>query len=597
MAAGEGCSSAKPDDGTVGSDVLGLLHDWCDAILGLQLDMPDRPELDGGILCPACQIVHGRCQETLYPLLALARRTGDARYVRSAECLFTWGETLLCDDGGLYNDSQSDWRGITVFNAIALHDALSRHGDLLGAPTCEAMRRRLAAMGEWLLRSIVPDAPAYGINYFAAGACAMALLGDFLGRDEFRSHARTLAAHVRRHFSPGLLLFGESSPSPTDARTPKGCVAVDVGGYNVEESLPCLLRYAEATGDAETLDLVRHSFRAHLDWMLPDGSWDNSVGTRNYKWTYWGGRTSDGCQEALFRLGRNNPIFAEAALRNLELYRSCTAGGLLHGGPHYHRHGEPPCVHHTFCHARVLAGALDAGLPAFERTALPSDAPPSLVRIPEMDTLRLAAGDWRADVTAYDFDYMRGGHASGGTLSLLWHRRCGPVVAVGAVDYSLKEPTNQQLSRRFTEHRSICPRIEVVRDGRRWAQHYDFAASLTGEALPDGSVRAHADAWLCDATRERLPCGGPCTLDYTLDVEGLRIAGAIPAAIADETRYILPIIANEVQVVVEIGAADGDPARIFNLCPGFEAREFVIRPDATGRFAVIISADQRHPNL
>ena len=93
--------------------------------------------------------------------------------------------------------------------------------------------------------------------------------------------------------------------------------------------------------------------------MLPDGGWDNSIGTRNFKWTYWGGRTSDGCQAALNHLGKDDVAFAESALRNLELYKACTHQGLLMGGPHYARHGEEPCIHHTFCHAKVLAEALD----------------------------------------------------------------------------------------------------------------------------------------------------------------------------------------------------------------------------------------------
>ena len=567
------------------SEVLSLLRDWCDGLLRLQLDVPGRSTLDGAILCPACQVVHGRCHDAVYPLLALARRTGETRYLRAAERLFDWGASLLCDDGGLYNDAQSNWRGITVFNAIALHDTLTRHGDLLGDETREAMRRRLAAEAEWLHRNLVPGM-ACNVNYFAANACAMALLGEFFGRDDYRALARSLAAHVRRHINPGFLLFGEGSP--TDARTPKGCVAVDVGGYNVEESLPLLLRYAEVASDAEMFDLVRRSFRTHLDWMLPDGAWDNSPGTRNVKWTYWGSRTSDGCQEALFRLGREDPVFAEAAWRNLQLYRRCTADGLLHGGPDYRRHGEPPCVHHTFCHAKALAGALDAGLAGFERTPLPSDLPPALVHIPEMDTWRLAAEDWRADVTAYDFDYMRGGHASGGALSLLWHRRCGPVVAVGAVDYSLKEAHNQQQSRNVAQHRSLCPRIEVIRDGCRWGQHYDYGATLRAEVASGGGVRAHADVWLCDADHVRLPDGGPCTLDYELDADGLRITGSVPVALAAEAQYVLPIIADAAKVMVEIGATEGDPERIFNLCPGFEARDFRIRPAPDGHFAIRI---------
>ena len=37
--------------------------------------------------------------------------------------------------------------------------------------------------------------------------------------------------------------------------------------------------------------------------------------------------------------------------------------GLLYGGPHLHINGDPPCVHHTFTHAKSLATVLDAGGP------------------------------------------------------------------------------------------------------------------------------------------------------------------------------------------------------------------------------------------
>ena len=46
------------------------------------------------------------------------------------------------------------------------------------------------------------------------------------------------------------------------------------------------------------------SMRTHMEFMLPDGGWDNSWGTRNYKWTWWGSRTSDGCQPAYPGLSR-----------------------------------------------------------------------------------------------------------------------------------------------------------------------------------------------------------------------------------------------------------------------------------------------------
>ena len=76
-------------------------------------------------------VIHGRCQELVYPLLCLADETGDTCYVKAAKELFRWGENLLCDDGSMYNDGQSSWNGITVFSAISLYEGLTRHGALL----------------------------------------------------------------------------------------------------------------------------------------------------------------------------------------------------------------------------------------------------------------------------------------------------------------------------------------------------------------------------------------------------------------------------------------------------------------------------------
>lgn len=67
-------------------------------------------------------------------------------------------------------------------------------------------------------------------------------------------------------------------------------------GYNVEETIPSLVGYALITGDKEALDIMEKTMKVQIEFMLPDGAWDNSWGTRNFKWTYWGSRTSDGCQ-------------------------------------------------------------------------------------------------------------------------------------------------------------------------------------------------------------------------------------------------------------------------------------------------------------
>ena len=358
-----------------------LLRDWCDALCALQIDLPDDA-LRGGILCPACKTIHGRCHESVYPLLYTAKRTGDPKYLTAAKKLFAWGETVRFADGSMRNDAKSDWKGVTVFAAIALHDALFFHGDLLDAPERAQWRTRLAGMGEWLYQNITVGAAAY-INYYAANACAMALLGRFFDRAGYTTAARTLADYCLAHESENGLLYGEGRPH--DARTAKGCLAIDLG-YNAEESLPSLVRYAETVGDAAALGQCRKLYRAQLEWMLPDGAWDDSMGTRSFKWTYWGSRTADGCQDALLRLGRDDPVFAEAAWRNFELLKRCTHGGLLAGGPDYAAVGEPVCVHHTFCHAKALVGALDAGV--YDAVLPPAPEPVKATSTSATSTLR-----------------------------------------------------------------------------------------------------------------------------------------------------------------------------------------------------------------
>ncbi len=574
-----------------------LLTQWCDALVRLQITEPDNETLDGAIRCPACGGVHGRCHEAVYPLLCAAHHTGNSAYLTAAKRLFRWSRNMRCSDGGCRNDFQSDWKGVTVFAAIALHDALFYHGDLLSAAEKAAWEARLAEMGDWLLRHLAGQTPAY-LNYYAANACAMALLGTYFSNDDYKALAGRLAAYCLRHASENDLLFGEGRPN--DVRSPKGCRAIDVGGYNAEETLPCLSRYAEAAGDRTALDRCRELWRAQLLWMLPDGAWDNSTGTRSFKWTYWGSRTADGCQAALFALGREDPVFAEAAWRNFELYRRCTQNGLLTGGPDYAKRGEPPCVHHTFCHAKVLAAALDAGIPAFARVLLPSDRPASIRYYPELDVYRLACGKWRMDVSGYDCSIRGAAHASGGSISLLWHKTAGPLLAAGAIDETPKEPHNQQRSVQPETHRSLCPRLEATVDGNDYAQHFCPTAVLTCTGTAE-RPSLQAETAFCGRNGQPLP-GGGCTLDYRLTEDALTVDGRVPAALSDRVCLILPLIGNGASVEVLQGRLLAAPPTVFNLSPGFLAREYRIAPTPAGQLRVRITvsdfdASRRSPAL
>ena len=107
------------------------------------------------------------------------------------------------------------------------------------------------------------------------------------------------------------------------ALTPRRCRPIDIG-YNVEESIPSLIKYAAGVrDDRPALDKLTEVLRRQLAFMLPDGAWDNSFGSRNNKWTYYGSphlRRLPGrlCAPRRPRPGR----FAEAALRNTLLMQS-----------------------------------------------------------------------------------------------------------------------------------------------------------------------------------------------------------------------------------------------------------------------------------
>ena len=113
-----------------------LLKEWCEAMLRLQIRNTDNPRLDGGLLCPACGKIHGRCFEAMYPFLCMAALERDEKWVKAAERLFIWAEnTVSQEDGSFLNDIDSGWKGTTVFNVIQLADCLLFHEALLSDET------------------------------------------------------------------------------------------------------------------------------------------------------------------------------------------------------------------------------------------------------------------------------------------------------------------------------------------------------------------------------------------------------------------------------------------------------------------------------
>ncbi len=559
-------------------------------------------ECVGALVCPGCGIIHGRCGDAVYPLLRVARTTGDAKYVRAAVAVHEWSERNVSRaDGSWVNDvTLSSWQGITVFHSIALAEALHHHGELLDAATRAKWMARLARAVKFLDGFISIDTG--NINYPVTASYCFALCGQVLGEAKYTERGRGLAHQALEHFTPNGFLAGEGHP--LNAVTAKGCRAVDLG-YNVEESLPALAMYSVLTGDAVVMEQTVKALRTHAEFMLPDGAWDNSWGTRNYKWSWWGSRTSDGCHPAYVLLADHDAKFREVARRNLELMAACTHDGLLYGGPDYLAAGYSPCIHHTFTHAKALATVLDRGgaqLGVVERVTLPREDAQGLKTFPEIGTRLAAVGDWRATVTENDFEYVEqvqagggqgGGHATGGALTMLYHRVLGPILTASMTEYKLVEISNQQAFR-DGPHMTLTPRIELVTgEGANvtYTSLSDLKAVVTATEA-GGEVRFEARGRLLTASGKPVAVGEVrYWLKYNLGASGVEIVARVDGAgVGAPVRFILPVISRSDEAVVRADAGTVRIAKVkgslvvktdaafealptertFNLVPGFE---------------------------
>lgn len=573
-----------------------LLKEWCDGMLKMQIYRPQDMALHGALSCPSCSIIHGRCMDAVYPFFHMAHRTGQHKYLDAGIDVFEWSSNVTMPDGSwtVIADPKS-WKGITVFGAIALAETLKYHGDLLDKSRRERWLARLRQAGDFLYE-FFSDIDRSNINYGCTTVYAMHLLGTFLDEPKYVRHSQKLAGQFEKFLTkPNMLIFGEGKP--LDGRSVKGLLPVDLG-YNVEESLNGVAMYALAVKDQKLIDLVARSMASHLEFMLPDGGWDNSWGTRQFKWTYWGSRTSDGCQPGYALMRHKNPAFATAAYQNALLLKQCTHNGLLYGGPHYVSHGVKPCIHHTFTHAKALATVLDhegADFKMDNSAILPRMKAKGVKDFPELDTSLASIGPWRATVTAYDRMYAKNMfHPTGGTMSVLWHEKFGSVISSSMAKYVMKEKYNMQPDPNNRDD-PLTLRIEAFKDGIWYTNLFDKKAQISHIAT-NREVTFKVKTQLVSEDGKS-PEQGPidCQLSYHLNNNAVIIRLKISPTPPEKLKIslVVPVISASGEKVdkisknrIEIQKAKGKIAvesnrplsvqntgrdRIFNMVPGFEA--------------------------
>ncbi|MBQ3864481.1 MAG: hypothetical protein II781_01435 [Clostridia bacterium] len=439
--------------------VYSLLKTWCDRYLSLQIRAPFDRDFRGAVLCPACGILHGRSSDMVYPLVYLWTVTGEDAYLQGAVDAVDWAERkMIMPATGLYrNDFASDWWGISAFAYLALADALRVGISRLPAAVADRWKTILRRLAAGIYTEFADPSFRPNVNYLFGGAAVMARASVLEKRDDYRLRALEWAEKALTYETEDGMIYGEGYHAEK-RKSPRGFVPVDLG-YNAEESIPLLFSAANDLDDARLRKAAVRMTDALLPFILPDGGLDNSWGARSEKWTYYGSRTSDGIQAALLQ-EPDNPVWREAAARNSALYEAYTLDGLLAGGAMHDDAGEPVCIHHTFTHAKVLAHMCESGLSFASGLArLPSDDFSGTAAYPSCGVYLAGSGDFRASLYASDYTADPRIQPLGGSLTLLWHRKTGPVLAATPNEYFPKEPQNMQLLRYGESVRCMTPRI------------------------------------------------------------------------------------------------------------------------------------------
>ncbi|MBQ9921419.1 MAG: hypothetical protein IJO52_04470 [Clostridia bacterium] len=460
-----------------------LLKNWCDTLLTYKVET-SSPYTDGALLCPACHVLHGRVADLCFPLTLLWAKTEKDEYLDSADKLINWSEYNLINHEGLwYNDITSRWYGTSIFSALSIGEAILNFSDKLPSTLKEKWLGIFLRMTDTVATLEVRDAFLLTVtNYYCGAATLLAMAWKITGDEKYYEKSKFWISNILSRFDNEGLLFGEG----TIEAASDGSHTIDMG-YNLEESLPVLIRYSSLTG--EYSEFFREKLKAHLDFLLPDGGIDNSWGTRHNKWTYWGSRTSDGITEGL-ALVLDDPMFADACERVITLYENCTHNGLL-AMPMAHESGEPTCLHHTFTHAKALAALICANdVPDIKRTVLPREKEYGIKVFQSGNLVLVSKGKFRATFSSCKADYLGDNNANrGGSMNLLYHIEYGIICAATSAVYVPTELLNQQHPRRVGT--PPCMTAQFIMDGKQGC--LDTSAVISTEG--DNVVRVTAEGW------------------------------------------------------------------------------------------------------
>jgi len=456
-----------------------LLIQLCNGILRHTILDPQDPWY-GGVRCNLDLMIETRGAEACYAMAYLYDQTGDERYRNCAKAMAEFLLKRQSPNGWWINEGGSIWRGTTVFMALALAEAYPFFK--VSEPELgNRIQGAIEKAANYLIKAF--RASGENINYRLTLAPVLWIASDILNIDSFKEQARNFGELIFSHINKDGLLFGEGY-GHRGSLPPN---SVDVG-YSLGMSLGAVAIYALQAHHEEVLNAVLESAKAHLAFLYPDGSLDNSWGSRCYKWTLLSSKTVHGLPMLLLPLAHLDSVFLTAFQRHCDYMETLIQKEQLETGPHFHKNFDYPhsCIHMTFSHACGLASGLIhqhlSSNAELEPALLPCDSVPwaksySTVNVIIHRTKSLMctlAGSGHSASEEKLFPTI----PSGGCVSYLWGKGYGPIQVGSQFNYQRIEPGNMPES--FDRPGNLTPRVEYLSSkGKVFSSVFERETAMT----------------------------------------------------------------------------------------------------------------------
>lgn len=448
-------------------------------LLILADDLIKLQELDskssnyGALYCKACSCYHTRASESVLPFAVAYKESGNEKYLHSAIATGNWIIKQQKNDGTWF-ETPDTWTGTTTDQLLAMSTSYPILKKKLTNQENQNWYNSIKAATDWLVKNM--NQKFASINYCATTTATLMLVYQLIPDSSYFNKAKNLAENILPKFDEDYFLTGEGN------RIRGTKYGIDFG-YNLDMSLWGLGLYAKLSRDQLVNEFVKKSLERMVYFIYPNGSTDGSWGVRSSKWTTYGSFTADGSQITFGLYSKDNPVYRNAAISNLNYLMKMKKDGLLTYGPNYSEifNGQP-CIYPTFTKAKNIALAILIGDQTKGKIEpLPSQKIGWAKYFKTLNLSLVRTKNFMCTVTGYHYKDIRRGsdfkymfRPTGGSITNLWVQDYGFLQASSQTEYHQWEMNYPKMDTSIT----ITPRIEFTDSNAYYTNLYEFDSRM-----------------------------------------------------------------------------------------------------------------------